>query len=63
MRIQLAKKARQLPVGKNVQWPGVLVFENFKRYAQVPPSPQTNLAKMRPDALPASPASHFNHEH
>ena len=36
---------------------------NFKRYAQVPPSPQTNLAKMRPDALPASPASHFNHEH
>ena len=29
MRIQLAKKARQLPVGKKVQWPEVLVFENF----------------------------------
>ena len=29
MRIQLAKKARQLPIGKKVQWPGVLVFENF----------------------------------
>ena len=29
MRIQLAKETRQLPVGKKVQWPGVLVFENF----------------------------------
>ena len=29
MRVQLAKKARQLSVGKKVQWPGVLVFENF----------------------------------
>ena len=32
MRIQLAKETRQLPVGKNVQWPhwpGVLVFGNF----------------------------------
>ena len=28
MRVQLAKKARQLPVGKNVQWHGVLVFQN-----------------------------------
>ena len=29
MRIQLAKIARQLPVGKTVQWPEMLVFENF----------------------------------
>ena len=29
MRIQLAKKTRQLPVGKKVQWPGVLVVGNF----------------------------------
>ena len=29
MRIQLAKNTRQLPVGKKVQWPGMLVFENF----------------------------------
>ena len=29
MRIQLAKETRQSPVGKKVQWPGVLVFENF----------------------------------
>ena len=29
MWIQLAKSTRQLPVEKNVQWPGVLVFENF----------------------------------
>ena len=31
MRIQLSKKARQLPVEKKVhdQWPGVLVFDNF----------------------------------
>ena len=29
MRIQLAKKTRQPPVGKKVQWPGVVVFENF----------------------------------
>ena len=29
MRIQLVKETRQPPVGKKVQWPGVLVFENF----------------------------------
>ena len=29
MRIQLAKKAGQLPVEKNIQWPGVLMFGNF----------------------------------
>ena len=29
MRIQLSKKAKQLPVEKQVQWPGVLVFDNF----------------------------------
>ena len=29
MRIQLAKETRQPPVGKTVQWPGVLVFEKF----------------------------------
>ena len=29
MRIQLANEKRQLPVGKKVQWPGVLVFGNF----------------------------------
>ena len=29
MRIQLAKYTRQPPVGKNVQWRGVVVFENF----------------------------------
>ena len=29
MRIQLAKETRQLPVGKKVQWPGVLVFGKF----------------------------------
>ena len=29
MRIQLAKETIQLPVGKKVQWPGVLVFANF----------------------------------
>ena len=29
MRIQLANETRQFPVGKKVQWPGVLVFENF----------------------------------
>ena len=29
MRIQLGKETRQPPVGKKVQWPGVLVFEIF----------------------------------
>ena len=29
MRIQLAKKTRQSPVGGKVQWPRVLVFETF----------------------------------
>ena len=29
MRIQLANETRELPVGKKVQWPGVLAFENF----------------------------------
>ena len=29
MRIQLAKETRQSPVGKKVQWPGVLVFEKI----------------------------------
>ena len=29
MRIQPSKKATQLPVGIKVQWPGVLVFDNF----------------------------------
>ena len=31
MRIQLAKQTvtRQPPVGKKVQWPGVVVFDNF----------------------------------
>ena len=30
-KIQLAEETRQLPVGNNdrIQWPGVLVFENF----------------------------------
>ena len=28
MRTQPSEKARQLPVGKKVQWPGVLVFDN-----------------------------------
>ena len=28
MWTQLAKETRQSPVGKKVQWPGVLVFEN-----------------------------------
>ena len=29
MRIQLANERRRLPVGKKVQWPGVLVFGKF----------------------------------
>ena len=29
MRIQLAKETRQPPVGKKVQWSGVVVLENF----------------------------------
>ena len=29
MRIQLSKETRQSPVGKKVQWPGVLVFETI----------------------------------
>ena len=29
MRIQLAKETQQSPVGKKVQWPGVLVFEKI----------------------------------
>ena len=29
MRIQLAKEIRQPPVGKQLQWPGALVFETF----------------------------------
>ena len=29
MQIQLAKETRQLSVGKKVQWPGVLVCEEF----------------------------------
>ena len=29
MRIQLAKETRRVPVGKKVQWPGVLVFEKI----------------------------------
>ena len=28
MLMQLAKETRQFPVGKQVQWPGVLVFGN-----------------------------------
>ena len=41
MRIQLAKETRQLPVGENIQWPGVLVCESFpegimiSEYAQI----------------------------
>ena len=41
MRIQLANDTRQSPVGKKVQWPGVVVFENFpegiviSEYAQI----------------------------
>ena len=43
MRIQLGKETRQSPVGKNVPWPGVLVFENipegimikFSEYARI----------------------------
>ena len=31
MRIQLAKETRQPPVIKNIQWPGVLVFETFPK--------------------------------
>ena len=27
MQIQLAKEIQQSPVGKKVQWPGVLLFE------------------------------------
>ena len=29
MRISLAKTTRQLPAEKKVQWPGVMVFENY----------------------------------
>ena len=29
MRIQLANKTRQLPVGEKVQWPGELVLGKF----------------------------------
>ena len=29
MQIQLTKETRQLPGGKKVQWPGVLVFEKI----------------------------------
>ena len=29
MRSQLANETRQSPLGGEVQWPGVLVFENF----------------------------------
>ena len=41
MQIQLAKETRQLPLGKKVQWPGMLVFANFpegimiSEYAQI----------------------------
>ena len=29
MQIQLANETRQSPVEKEIQWPGVLVFEKF----------------------------------
>ena len=41
MHIQLAKETRQLPVENKVQWPVVLVFDNFpegimiSEYAQI----------------------------
>ena len=41
MRIQLAKETRQSPVGKKLQWTGVLVFNKFpegvviSEYAQI----------------------------
>ena len=46
MRIQLANGTREMPVGKKVQWPGVLVFEKFPEVIMI-----SEFARIRIPAL------------
>jgi hypothetical protein len=47
MRIQLAKETRQPPVGGKVQWPGVLVFENFSEGIMISEHAQIRILTLR----------------
>ena len=47
MRIQLAKETRQPPVGKKVQWPGALVFENFSEGIMISEHSQIRILTLR----------------
>ena len=47
MRIQLAKDTRQLLVGKNVQWPGVSVFEHFPEGIVISEYARIRILKLR----------------
>ena len=47
MRIQLAKQTRQSPAGKNVQWPGVLVFEHFPEGIMIPEYARIEILTLR----------------
>ena len=47
MRIQLAKETRQPPVAKKVQWPGVLVFENFSEGIMISEHAQIRILALR----------------
>ena len=47
MPIQLARKARQLPVEKKVKWPGVLMFENFPEGIMIPEYARIRILTLR----------------
>ena len=47
MQIQLAKETRQTPVGKKVQWPGVLVFEKFSEGTMIFEHAQIRILTLR----------------
>ena len=47
MRIQLAKETQQSPVGKTVQWPGVLVLENIAEGIMISEYTQIRILALR----------------
>ena len=47
MRIQLANETRQSPVGKKVQWPGVLVFEKLPEEIMISEHAQIRILTIR----------------
>ena len=47
MRIQIDKETRQPPVGKKVQWPGVLVFENPSKEIMIPEHARIRILTLR----------------